>query len=67
MAKEVRRGVSRITLDMPTELYERLLAFSEADADPYSKSTMANACRKLIHEGLEREGFPAKPRPKRRR
>jgi len=64
MAKEVRPGISRVTLDMPNELFERLRAYATADADPYSKATLANACRKLLHEGLERAGFPAKPKAK---
>jgi len=67
MAKEVRPGITRITLDMPTDLYERLCAYTQAGPDPYSKGTLANTCRRFIHEGLEREGFPAKPRRKRRR
>ncbi len=34
--KELRPGVVRITLEMPTELFDRLEAFTKAQATAYS-------------------------------
>ncbi len=56
---EIRPGVVRITLEMPTELFERLEAFTEAQAGPYTSPNLSLVCRQLLHEGLESAGFPA--------
>jgi len=56
--KEIRPGVIRITLEMPTELFSRAKAFAEAQATPYANPNVSLVCRQLIHEGLERAGFP---------
>ena len=57
--REVRQGITRITLDMPTELFRRLETFTEAQSGPYSKPNLSHVCRQLLHEGLERAGYPA--------
>jgi len=58
--KEIRPGVIRITLEMPAELFRRLEAFSKARSGPYSSANLSLVCRQLLHEGLERGGFPAR-------
>jgi len=68
--KELRPGVVRITLEMPTDLFRRLEAFAEAQATPYASPNLSMVCRQLLHEGLERAGLPAEEgggRGKRRR
>ena len=57
--KELRPGVIRITLEMPTELFQRLEAFTKAQATPYSSLNLSHVCRQLLQEGLERAGLPA--------
>jgi len=63
--KELRPGVVRITLEMPTELFDRLEAFTKAQATAYSTPNLSHVCRQMLQEGLERAGFPeAKPHGK---
>ena len=57
--KEIRPGVIRITLEMPTDLFRRLEAFTEAQSGPYVNPNLSLVCRQLLHESLERAGFPA--------
>ncbi len=56
---EIRPGVIRITLEMPTDLFNRVEAFAAAQRTPYARPNISLVCRQLIHEGLERAGFPA--------
>lgn len=65
--KEIRPGVIRMTLEMPTELYTRLEAFAEEQATPYANPNISLICRQLIHEGLERAGYPAEDEGGKRR
>lgn len=57
--KEIRPGVIRITLEMPTELFSRVEAFAEAQATPYANPNISLVIRQLVHEGMERAGFGA--------
>jgi len=50
---------------MPTELFDRLEAFTKAQATAYSTPNLSHVCRQMLQEGLERAGFPeAKPHGK---
>ena len=67
-AKEIKPGVTRVTFDLPTELYRRLMAYSKAESTPYAKVTMTHAARRLLHDGLDQAGFTtAKAKPKGKR
>ena len=65
--KEIRPGVIRITLEMPTELFGRLEAFTKGQASPYASPNLSQVCRQLLHEGLERAGFAEGPSGKGKR
>ena len=67
-AKEIKPGVTRVTFDLPTELYRRLMAYAKAQSTPYAKVTMTHAARRLLHDGLSQAGSPTvedKPKGKR--
>lgn len=55
--KETRPGYVRVTIDLPTPLYDRLRSYVEELKALYGASEQA-VCRRFIDEGLARAGHP---------
>ena len=55
--KETRPGYVRVTLDLPTSLYERLSRYVEELRGRWG-ATEQGVCRALLDEALERAGYP---------
>ena len=55
--KETRPGYIRVTLDLPTPLFERLSRYVEELKARWG-ATEQGVCRALLDEGLTRAGYP---------
>ena len=67
--KETRPGYTRVTLDLPTPLFERLNRYVEELKARWG-ATEQGVCRALLDEGLTRAGHPPEDegdKPKRRK
>jgi len=55
--RETRPGYVRVTLDLPTPLYERLSRYVEELKGRWG-ATEQGVCRALLDDGLTRAGYP---------